>query len=126
MTNPSPFQYRWFARGDINGFFALAIDNIALLVGMSGILIGIFHMPPAIVLGRMVPGTAAGVLVGDLLYCWLAWRLAQRESRHDVCAMPLGIDTPSMFALSFGVVGPAYLASGDAEQSARQTVEGIG
>ena len=31
--------------------------------------------------------------------------------------MPLGIDTPSMFALSFGVVGPAYVASGNAEQA---------
>ncbi len=117
MTTQTEFRYRWFARGDINGFFALAIDNIALLVGMSGILIGVFHLPPAIVLGRMVPGTAAGVLLGDLLYSWLAFRLAQREERQDVCAMPLGIDTPSMFALSFGVVGPAYVATGNAEQS---------
>ena len=53
-----PFRYRWFSRGDINGFFALAIDNIALLVGMSGILIGVFHLPPDVVMGRMVPGTA--------------------------------------------------------------------
>lgn len=117
MTSPSPYRYRWFARGDINGFFALAIDNIALVVGMSGILIGVFHLPPAIVLGRMVPGTAAGVLLGDLLYTWLAFRLAQRERRQDVCAMPLGIDTPSMFALSFGVVGPAYVSSGNADQA---------
>ena len=27
--------------------------------------------------------------------------------------MPLGIDTPSMFALSFGVVGPAYVITKD-------------
>ena len=117
MTTQTPFRYRWFSRGDINGFFALAIDNLALVVGMSGILIGVFHMPPAIVLGRMVPGTAAGVLLGDLLYTWLAFRLARREQRQDVCAMPLGIDTPSMFALSFGVVGPAYVASGNADQA---------
>lgn len=117
MTTPIPFRYRWFARGDINGFFALAIDNVALVVGMSGILIGVFHLPAAIVLGRMVPGTAAGVLLGDLLYTWLAFRLARREQRQDVCAMPLGIDTPSMFALSFGVVGPAYLAGNDAGQA---------
>jgi adenine/guanine/hypoxanthine permease len=112
--SPQTFRYRWAARGDINGFFALAIDNTALLVAMSGILIGVFRMPPEIVLGRMVPGTAAGVLVGDLLYSWLAFRLARRERRQDVCAMPLGIDTPSMFALSFGVVGPAYIATNDA------------
>lgn len=114
---PVSFRYRWFARGDINGFFALSIDNLALLAGMSGILIGIFQMPAEIVLKQMVPGTAFGVLVGDLLYTWLAFRLAQRESRHDVCAMPLGIDTPSMFALSFGVIGPAYLLNHDAHQA---------
>ena len=31
--------------------------------------------------------------------------------------MPLGIDTPSMFALSFGVIGPAYSVGGNAEQA---------
>lgn len=116
-SSPADFRYRWFARGDINGFFALSIDNLALLAGMSGILIGIFHLPADIVLKQMVPGTAFGVLVGDLLYTWLAFRLARRERRQDVCAMPLGIDTPSMFALTFGVVGPAYLLSHDAHQA---------
>jgi AGZA family xanthine/uracil permease-like MFS transporter len=111
------FRYRGFARGDINGFFALSIDNIALLVGMSGILMGVFHLPAEVVLGGMVPGTAAGVLAGDLAYSWLAWRLARRERRQDVCAMPLGIDTPSMFALTLGVVGPAYAAGGDARRA---------
>lgn len=115
--NSSKFRYHWAGHGDINGFFALTIDNMALLVGMAGILIGVFHLPAAIVLGGMVPGTAAGVLLGDLLYTWLAFRLARREGRQDVCAMPLGIDTPSMFALTFGVVGPAFAASGDAHQA---------
>lgn len=108
------FRYRWAAYGDINGFFALSVDNLALLVSMSGILIGVFGMPPDVVLGRMVPGTAIGVLIGDAVYTWLAFRLARREGRHDVCAMPLGIDTPSMFVLSFGVVGPAFVLTSDA------------
>ena len=113
----SPFRYRWFARGDLNGFFALSMDNLALLAGMSGILVGVFHLPADIVFRQMVPGTAFGVLIGHLLYSWLAFRLARREGRQDVCAMPLGIDTPSMFALSFGVVGPAYLLNHDAHQA---------
>lgn len=115
--DPANFRYFWYARGDVNGFFALSIDNLALLAGMSGILIGMFHLPADIVLKQMVPGTAFGVLVGDLLYTWLAVRLARRERRHDVCAMPFGIDTPSMFALCFGVVGPAYVVSHDGHQA---------
>jgi len=118
MKSPEPaFRYRWYARGDVNGFFALSVDNMALLVAMAGILVGVFHMPADVVLGRMVPGTAFGVLVGDLLYTWLAFRLARRERRQDVCAMPLGIDTPSLFALTFGVVGPAFVLTGDAHRA---------
>jgi AGZA family xanthine/uracil permease-like MFS transporter len=61
----------------------------------------------------MVPGTALGVLVGDLAYTWLAVRLMRRTGRADVTAMPFGIDTPTLFAMVFGVLGPVKLATGD-------------
>src|SRR5216117_2477655 len=62
----------------------------------------------------MVPGTALGVLVGDLAYTWLALRLMRRSGRADVTAMPFGIDTPTLFAMVFGVLGPVKVATGDA------------
>jgi len=62
----------------------------------------------------MVPGTALGVLVGDLAYTWLALRLMRRTDRADVTAMPFGIDTPTLFAMVFGVLGPVKMATGDA------------
>lgn len=113
----APFRYRWLTAGDVNGFFALTIDNLALLAGMSAILIGVFHLPAALVIGRMLPGSALGVLVGDLAYSALAFRLARRERSSDVCAMPLGIDTPSMFGLCFGVIGPVWLLTNDADRT---------
>jgi AGZA family xanthine/uracil permease-like MFS transporter len=120
-STPAPragrFRYRWLVPGDLNGFFALAVDNLALLAGMSAILTGVFRLPASLVFGRMVPGTAVGVLLGDLAYAALAWRLARRERRDDVCAMPFGVDTPSMFGLCFGVIGPAWLATGDADRT---------
>jgi AGZA family xanthine/uracil permease-like MFS transporter len=61
----------------------------------------------------MVPGTALGVLAGDLVYTWLAVRLMRRTGRADVTAMPFGIDTPTLFAMVFGVLGPVKLATGD-------------
>ncbi len=61
----------------------------------------------------MVPGTALGVLVGDLAYTWLAVRLMRRTGRQDVTAMPFGIDTPTLFAMVFGVLGPVMVATGD-------------
>jgi AGZA family xanthine/uracil permease-like MFS transporter len=61
----------------------------------------------------MVPGTALGVLAGDLTYTWLAVRLMRKTGRTDVTAMPFGIDTPTMFAMLFGVLGPVKLATND-------------
>ncbi|MFQ5586069.1 MAG: MFS transporter [Thermodesulfobacteriota bacterium] len=106
--------YRWARLGDVNAFFGLMGDNMSDLVIMAGILIGVFQFPPDLVLFRMVPGTAVGVLVGDLVYTWMAIRLARRTERDDVTAMPLGLDTPSTFALTFGVIGPAFVATQDA------------
>jgi AGZA family xanthine/uracil permease-like MFS transporter len=104
----------YFRAGDLNAFFALMFDNVANLVILSTILIGAFHFPRDIVLERMVPGTAIGVLIGDLAYAWFARRLARRTGRDDVTAMPLGLNAPSVFGMSFAVLGPAYLATGDA------------
>src|SRR5262245_15933970 len=104
----------WFAPGDLNGFLGLALANVTQLVILSGLLIGVFQFPADLVFYRMVPGTALGVLVGDLVYTWLALRLMSRTGREDVTAMPFGIDTPTLFAMVFGVLGPVKLATGDA------------
>jgi AGZA family xanthine/uracil permease-like MFS transporter len=73
----------------------------------------VFGFPADLVLGRMVPGTALGVLAGDLVYTWLALRLMKRTGRSDVTAMPFGIDTPTVFAMVFGVLGPVMIVTKD-------------
>jgi AGZA family xanthine/uracil permease-like MFS transporter len=47
--------------------------------------------------------------VGDLLFFWMALRLARRTGRKDITAMPLGLDTPSTFGMVFFVLGPAFV-----------------
>lgn len=108
-------RYRPFAVGDVNAFFGLMLDNMSDLVIMAAILIGVFELPREIVLYRMIPGSAVGVLAGDLIYTWMAVRLARRTGSSTVTAMPLGLDTPSTFGMAFGVIGPCYLASRDPE-----------
>jgi AGZA family xanthine/uracil permease-like MFS transporter len=103
----------WYAAGDVNAFFGLAVDNLTNLVVLAGLLVGVFGFPTDLVLYRIIPGTALGVLVGDLWYTWLALRLARETGRRDVTAMPFGIDTPSLFAVTFGVLGPTMLATRD-------------
>ena len=41
-------------------------------------------------------------------------RLAHTSGRDDVTTMPFGIDTPTLFAMVFGVLGPVKTATGDA------------
>src|SRR5262249_1761961 len=53
-----------------------------------------------------------GVLLGDLVYTWMAFRLARRSGRDDVTAMPLGLDTPSTFGVAFLVLIPARVYAG--------------
>ena len=116
MTGPTPgatTSGRWYAAGDVNAFFGLAVDNLTNLVVLAGLLVGVFGFPSDLVLYRIVPGTALGVLAGDLCYTWLARRLARQTGRADVTAMPFGIDTPSLFGVTFGVLGPTMLATGD-------------
>jgi AGZA family xanthine/uracil permease-like MFS transporter len=105
-------RYAWARPGDINAFFGLMLDNVAVLILLLTLLTSAHpvedrRFSAEFVLGHMVPGTALGVLVGDLVYTWLAFRLARRSGRSDVTAMPLGLDTPSTFAVAFLVLLPA-------------------
>jgi adenine/guanine/hypoxanthine permease len=106
--------YRWAQPGDLNAFFGLMLDNITNLVVLTGILVGVFGYPAAKVYSLMIPGTALGVLFGDLVYTWLAFRLARQTGRNDITAMPLGLDTPSTVGIATAVLGPVYLETKDA------------
>src|SRR3546814_9678770 len=58
----------------------------------------------------MFPGTALGVLVGNLIYTVMARRLAAKTGRDDVTAMPLGLDAPTSIGMALLVLGPAFVA----------------
>ena len=104
-SQPSYFR---LVPGDVNGFLGLVVDNLSVLGLLAAVLIGGYGVPAEIVFGKMFPGTALGVLVGDLAYTWLAVRLARRTGRGDVTAMPFGLDTPSTIGMALLVLGPAY------------------
>ncbi len=105
----APAHRRWSAAGDLNGFFGLVVDNLAVMAFLATVLVGLFKFPADIVFTRMFPGTALGVFVGDLIYTWMAIRLSRRTGRDDVTAMPLGIDTPTTIGIALLVLGPAFV-----------------
>jgi len=103
-------SYQWFAIGDVNGFFGLMFDNVTVLSFLAGILVFAFGFPADIVYTKMFPGTAFGVLFGDLIYTWMAFRLAKKTGNPRVTAMPLGLDTPSTIGIALVVLGPAFVS----------------
>ena len=119
-----PFKYRWFVQGDLNGFFGLMFDNLTVMAFLAGILVFVFGFPSDIVYTKMFPGTAFGVFFGDMVYTWMAFKLAYRTKNPNVTAMPLGLDTPSTIGVAFTVLGPCFLtmkASMPVEEAAMKT-----
>ncbi|HVX12593.1 MAG TPA: permease [Pirellulales bacterium] len=104
-------RYRPFAPGDVNAFFGLMLDNMANLLLCVGLLSTTYNFPGTFALRSMLPGTAIGVLVGDLIFTWLAIRMARSTGCNTITAMPLGIDTPSTVGMVYFVLGPAFLAA---------------
>src|SRR5271169_7105067 len=53
------------------------------------------------------------LFLSTLYYAWLAYRLAKSTGRDDVCALPSGISVPHMFIVTFVVMLPIALKTGD-------------
>ena len=102
---------KWFVRGDVDGFFGLAIDNLVQLLLIDALCRGVLGFPAELVYGRILPGAAVSLVVGNLFYAWQAMKLAKETGRTDVCALPYGINTVSLFAYVFLVMLPAKLAA---------------
>jgi adenine/guanine/hypoxanthine permease len=102
---------RWFVRGDVDGFFGLALDNLVQLLLIDSLCRGVLGFPNELIYGRVLPGVAVSLLVGNLFYARQALRLARKTGRQDVCALPYGINTVSLFAFVFLVMLPAKLAA---------------
>ena len=98
-----------FTRGDWEGFFAAFINNLVQLLILAPLCMMVLGFSPQLIFGTILPGVAISFLVGNLFYAWQAVKLAQREGRDDVCALPYGISTPGLFAHIFLVMLPAKL-----------------
>jgi len=102
---------RAFVRGDIDGFFGLALDNLVQLLMIDGLCRHVVGLSDELVYGRVLPGAAVSILIGNVFYAWQAHQLAARTGRTDVCALPFGINTVSLFAHVFLVMLPAKFAA---------------
>jgi adenine/guanine/hypoxanthine permease len=101
----------FLVRGDIDGFFGLALDNLVQLLLIDTLCRTVLGMSPALLYGRILPGAAVSLIVGNVFYAWQARRLAARTGRTDVCALPYGINTVSLFGHVFLIMMPAKLVA---------------
>ena len=105
VKRPQPL----FVAGDLDGFFGLATDNLIqflLILGLCGSVLG---FPMELILGKLLPGAALSVLVGNVCYAISAQKLSAETGRTDVTALPYGINTVSLFAFVFLVMLPVKL-----------------
>ena len=102
---------RLFVRGDLDGFFGLALDNLVQLLLIDNLCRFVLGFPSELLYGRVLPGAAVSIILGNLFYSWQAHRLARATGRQDVCALPYGINTVSLLAYVFLIMLPAKMAA---------------
>lgn len=119
------FRPRWFVRGDVDGFFGLALDNLIQVLLISTLWTHVLGFSTARLFQCILPGVAVSLVVGNVFYAWQARELARKTGRSDVCALPYGINTVSLIGYVFLIMLPAKLAAlshgatlADAEETA--------
>ena len=110
-----------FVRGDLDGFFALGLDNMVMLILMSNLCQGFLGFSSELFFGKILPATAVGLAIGNVYYWRQALSLAERENRQDVCALPYGTSILTIIAFVFLAMFPAQqlaLADGLSKEEA--------
>jgi AGZA family xanthine/uracil permease-like MFS transporter len=110
MTTTKPALW---TPGDWNALFGFGTNILVNLLVMTGLLRFVLKMPDDLVFGRIIPAAGLMMALSTLYYAWLAYRLAQRTGRSDVCALPSGISVPHMFVVVFVIMLPITLKTGD-------------
>ncbi len=109
MTRAVGTEIRWWVPGDWNGFFGLFTNVVLNVIVLTGLCLGVIGLPGGIVFGRILPALGIALPIGNLYYAYLAYRLAKKEGRGDVTAMPYGPSVPHMFIVVFVIMLPVYL-----------------
>jgi AGZA family xanthine/uracil permease-like MFS transporter len=99
----------YWTRGDLNAFFGLGINMLVNVLVLAGLCVGVVHMSDHDVYRVVLPALGFELLIGNLFYFMLARRLAFKEGRDDVTAMPYGPSVPHMFIVSLVIMLPTYL-----------------
>src|SRR5262249_46852307 len=99
--------------GDWNAFFGFGTNILVNMLTLTALLRFVLKMPDSIVFGRILPAMGLMMCLSTMYYAWLAYRLSQKTGRTDVCALPSGISVPHMFIVTFVIMLPITIKTGD-------------
>ena len=99
--------------GDWNAFFGFGTNILVNMLVLTGLLRFVLKMPDSLVFGRILPALGLMMCLSTMYYAFLAYRLALKTGRSDVCALPSGVSVPHMFIVTFVIMLPITLKTND-------------
>src|SRR5690349_1137762 len=102
----------WTA-GDWNAFFGFGTNILVNMLVLTGLMRFVLKMPDSLVFGRILPALGLMMCLSTMYYAFLAYRLALKSGRSDVCALPSGVSVPHMFIVTFVIMLPIALKTND-------------
>src|SRR6266403_1674950 len=99
--------------GDWNAFFGFGTNILVNMLVLTGLLRFVLKMPDSLVFGRILPARGLMRCLSTMYYAFLAYRLALKSGRSDVCALPSGVSVPHMFIVTFVIMLPITLKTND-------------
>ncbi len=111
MAMKTPQKYPWFVRGDLDGFFGLAVDNLVQVLVIVALCTQLCGFTGELIYTRVLPGIAVSLFIGNVFYALYARRVARRDGNVSCTALPYGINTPSVFAYILFILAPVYARS---------------
>lgn len=95
-----------FVKGDWEGFFAFGLDALIAFILMNKLCIEFLGFSEELFYHRILPASIIGLIIGNLFYAYQALKLAKKENRTDVCAIPYGTSTLTIIIYIFLVMYP--------------------
>src|ERR1700677_4152690 len=112
-TSTTGFKPKLFTPGDWNAFFGFGTNILTNMLTLTILLRFVIKMPDSIVFGRILPAVGLMLCLSTFYYAYLAYQLAKKTGRNDVCALPSGISVPHMFIVTFVIMLPIALKTHD-------------
>ena len=112
MTTAARRPVLW-TPSDWNAFFGFGTNILVNMLVLTGLVRFVLKMPDSIVFGRILPALGLMMCLSTFYYAWLAYRLALKTGRTDVCALPSGVSVPHMFVVTFVIMLPIALKTDD-------------